>query len=99
MLLLHVHGYPTHLHVEDVATGTVYMQGGAVQRPIKHLCYVTTTRHFLRGYLGIDHLLEETPTPAEWLALREQLHAVGGFDRRALIPRRILPLVRLYGSP
>ncbi len=72
-LPLHVHGYPTHMRVEHAATGTVYMEDGdGVERPINHMCYVGTTRQFLRQYLGIGHLLDEPPTPAEWLALPEQ---------------------------
>jgi hypothetical protein len=70
-LPLEVHGYPTHMHVENVATGTVYMQASA-ERPINHMCSVGTTRQFLRWYLGAGRLVERPPTAAEWLALPEQ---------------------------
>jgi hypothetical protein len=71
-LPLEVHGFPTHMHVENEATGTVYMRSGVAERPITHMCYVGTTRQFLRWYLGVDLVLERPLAPGEWLALPEQ---------------------------
>ena len=66
-----VHGFPTHFHAANPATHTVYMAPTS-QRPVNHMVFVTTTRRFLRGYLGIDPL-DHALSPAEWLSIPEQL--------------------------
>jgi hypothetical protein len=73
-LPLSVLGYPTHVRVENVVTGSVSMAtpGVRVERPLNHMCYVGTTRQFLHRYLGVDSLVQRPPTATEWLALPEQ---------------------------
>ena len=46
-----VRGFSTHMHEDNVATGTVYMRI-ASGRPINHMCFISTVRSFLQSYLG-----------------------------------------------
>jgi len=62
-----VRGFPTHMHVVDVSTGSVFMQY-TTERPINHMVQVTTVRGFFSGYLGI----EREPTAVQWLTMPEQ---------------------------
>jgi hypothetical protein len=65
-----VRGFPTHMHAEDVSTGTVYMQASQ-ERPINHMCFIGTVARFMRSYLGIN-VLDHALAAGEWLALPEQ---------------------------
>jgi Domain of unknown function (DUF4037) len=66
-----VHGFSTHFHEANPATHTVFMAPTS-RRPVNHMVFVTTTRRFLRGYLGVDPL-DHALSPAEWLSIPEQL--------------------------
>jgi hypothetical protein len=64
-----VRGFPTHMHVVDEATGSVFM-ARTDQRPINHMVDVTTAREFLGSYLGVQPL--DGLAPLDWLAIPEQ---------------------------
>jgi Domain of unknown function (DUF4037) len=65
-----VHKFPTHLHEENVATGSVFMRR-TTQRPLNHAAFISTTAQFTNWYLGMD-VLGRALAPPEWLALPEQ---------------------------
>jgi hypothetical protein len=65
-----IRGFPTHMHVEDAATGSVFMRH-TDQRPINHMVHVTTAREFFATYLGVEPLTRAL-TPVDWLTMPEQ---------------------------
>jgi Domain of unknown function (DUF4037) len=65
-----IRGFPTHMHVEDAATGSVFMCH-TDHRPINHMVHVTTAREFFTDYLGTDPL-DGPPRAVEWLTMPEQ---------------------------
>ncbi|MBV9134932.1 MAG: DUF4037 domain-containing protein [Chloroflexi bacterium] len=65
-----VRGFSTHMHVEDVTTGSVFMRS-TDERPINHMCSIGTVAQLTRWYLGIN-VLDHPLSPGEWLALPEQ---------------------------
>jgi len=65
-----IRGFPTHMQVENAATNTVYFRQ-TNERPINHLCQISTTRQFTSAYLGIN-ILDRPLLPREWLVLAEQ---------------------------
>jgi hypothetical protein len=64
-----VHGFPTHMHVVDASTGSVFM-ARTDQRPINHMVEVSTARDFFGHYLGVQPL--DGLSPSDWLAIPEQ---------------------------
>ena len=58
-------GFSTHMHAEDVSTGTVYMQETR-ERPINHMCFMFAL--LKTSKVGATIIYETWPIIGAWLA-------------------------------